>query len=93
MYLFAAMCLGMSVPLIIDVIYAAAGVLTFGLCSLLSMAEAEHDHHLMYLTDLEESRHKFFWMSRNQSMVSLFTTMWFMMHAILVGDMLCITEP
>lgn len=86
------MCIGLSVPLIIDVIYAGAGVLGFAVCSLMSMMEAEHDHHLMYLTDREEAEHKFFSMSRAQSMMSLFTTMWFMMHTFLVADMLCITE-
>lgn len=90
--MYVAMCIGLSVPLIIDVLYAGMGVLSFALCSLMSMAEAEHDHHLMYLTDREEAEHRFFSMSRYQSLMALFTAMWFMMHTFLVADMLCITE-
>lgn len=88
-----ALCVGATIPLLVDAVVSGLAAACFVATSIVSMVEAEHDYHLMYLTDHEEKEHQFFRMSRVQSIVSLFTGLWFLMHTALVTDMLCITEP
>lgn len=90
---FPALCMGISIPLLGDVILNSLGALCFIVSSMVSMVAAEQDYHLMFLTDSEESQHDFFQMSRVQSITSLFAGLWFLMHTVLEVDMLCITEP
>lgn len=87
------LCIGATVPLIVDVIVNSLATICFIATSMLSMAQAENDYHLMYLTDHEEEHHRFFYMNRYQSIASLFTGLWYLMHTVLVLDVLCITEP
>lgn len=85
--------MGITIPLLGDVIVNSLAAICFIGSSMLSMMAAENDYHLLFLTDSEEGQHGFFVMSRVQSIVSLFTGLWFLMHTVLEVDMLCITEP
>lgn len=51
------------------------------------------DIHVMYLTDQEEYKHPFFQYNRTQSIVSLITSLVFLMHAIFLMDMILILPP
>lgn len=86
-------CVGAPIPLLVDAIISSLAALCFVTTSMVSMVEAEHDHHLMYLTDYEEKQHLFFRVSRLQSIAALITGLWFLMHTVLVLDMLCISVP
>lgn len=89
----AAICLGVAVPVLLQTCVAYCGALFFYIAAMVSMIHVENDPHLMYLTDYEEWLHPYFYMHRLQSVFSLFTGLWFLMHAILGTDMLIIQEP
>lgn len=69
---------------------SCCGVVLFLLTSMLSMVNAEHDIHLMYLTDAEEYNHPFFYINRMQSVASLAGGFTFLMHAVFAMDLMII---
>ena len=73
-----------------ETISSCCGFVLFLLTSMLSMANAEHDIHLMYLTDSEEYNHQFFSINRMQSISSLAGALTFLMHAVFAMDLMII---
>lgn len=71
-------------------ISSCCGFALFLVTSLLSMANAEQDIHLMYLTDAEENNHRFFSINRMQSIASLAGALTFLMHSVFAMDLLII---
>lgn len=79
--------------MIIEVFITGLGFVLYLIVSFLAMFNAEHDHHLQYLTDKEEAQHFFFKMSRIQSILSLVGTYQFLMHFIICMDLFVIKNP
>lgn len=73
-----------------EAISSCCGFVLFLLTSMLSMVNAEHDIHLMYLTDAEEYNHNFFNINRMQSIASLACACIFLMHAVFAIDLMII---
>lgn len=71
-----------------DAIITLSGYLFYLLASFISMALAEKDYHLLYLTDKEEEEHFFFRISRAQCIVSQITSSFYLMHGIFCIDLL-----
>lgn len=87
-----AICFGMTISMLLELIVNISGALLFLIASIVTMMHVENDYHLMYLTDREELTHPFFVKSRQQSFISLFTGFIFALHATIICDMLCITK-
>ncbi|XP_055708825.1 uncharacterized protein LOC129805041 [Phlebotomus papatasi] len=60
--------------------------------AIVSMANAEKDIHLLFLTDAEEAAHPFFWINRLQSLLALSTAMIYLLHSIYCLDLVLITK-
>ena len=73
-----------------ETISSCCGFVLFLATSLLSMANAEQDIHLMYLTDAEEYNHLFFSINRMQSIASLAGALTFLMNAVFAMDLMII---
>lgn len=56
----------LAIPIVLDVILAGFGAIAFLVTSILAMAHAENDHHLLYLTDREEQLHPYFALCRQE---------------------------
>ncbi|XP_011191889.1 uncharacterized protein LOC105218169 [Zeugodacus cucurbitae] len=54
--------------------------------SLLSMYHAENDFHLLFLTDMEEPNHRYFFYCKAQSIAALTTGGMYMLHATYAYD-------
>ncbi|CAO1302160.1 unnamed protein product [Diamesa tonsa] len=79
-----------NIMYLVETISSCCGFALFLVTSLLSMANAEQDIHLMYLTDAEEYNHRFFSINRMQSIASLAGALTFLMHGVFAMDLLII---
>ncbi|GAB0098005.1 hypothetical protein DMENIID0001_136950 [Sergentomyia squamirostris] len=66
--------------------------LLFLTTALVSMANAEKDIHLLFLTDQEEGEHAFFWINRCQSLFALTTSLIYLLHFMICLDLILITK-
>lgn len=85
--------LNRSIMVIMEAIITGFGFVMYLIVAFLAMFNAEHDHHLYYLTDKEETQHFFFKMSRIQSILSLVGTFQFLMHFVICMDLSIIKMP
>lgn len=67
---------------------ASIAVISFTATGYLSMYYAEIDFHLMYLTNVEESRHPFFQMCMMQGALAIFTAYFHLLNVVLFLDVL-----
>ncbi|XP_014087215.1 uncharacterized protein [Bactrocera oleae] len=70
----------------IEAIATTLGAVMHFAASLLSMYHAEQDFHLMFLTDTEEPKHRYFFYCKAQSIAALTTGGMYMLHATYAYD-------
>lgn len=87
-----AFSIGIGMNIFMEAIINLMGGVFFIIAAIISMAHAENDNHLMYLTDDEERQHPFFYISRLQSGLSIVAGISFIRNFLLIMDMLIIVE-
>lgn len=76
----------------VDAFLSLCGFMSFLFVSIASMADAENDPHLIYLTDDEEADHLYFGYNRYQSVASLANSLMFLLHCTFAVDLM-LTQP
>jgi amino acid transporter len=76
----------------VDAVLSLCGFLVFIFISISSMADVEHDRHLVKFTDIQESMHPYFRNNRTQSVISLVNSLIFFMHCTFAFDFIN-TQP
>lgn len=77
-----------SIDFVMEAISAGIAYVLFTTASIWTMALAEQDEHLTYITEMEEMSHPFFWNSRMQSVAALIGSFTFLLHFIFSIDYL-----
>ena len=77
-----------ALPINMEAVINGCGAVMFIVASMLSMCYAENDFHLMYLSDIEEMEHLFFYYCKAQSVSALACGILHMLHAFYAVDAL-----
>ncbi|XP_059622490.1 uncharacterized protein LOC132265739 [Phlebotomus argentipes] len=80
-----------EITMVSEVILTGFFFILFIASAIVSMANAEKDIHLLFLTDAEETWHDYFRFSRMQSLLALTTSLIFLLHCIYCLDLLLVT--
>ncbi|XP_029734526.2 uncharacterized protein LOC115269870 [Aedes albopictus] len=75
-----------KVNYVADAVLSLLGLLAFVVCGFKAMYYVENDIHLRFLTDKQEKSHKFFIVSRLESIFSMQTAGLFLVHGMLMLD-------
>nr|XP_029715691.1 uncharacterized protein LOC115259298 [Aedes albopictus] len=75
-----------KVNYVTEAVVSLFGFLAFVVCGFRAMYHVENDLHLRFLTDKQERSHKFFVVSRLESIFSMQTAGLFLVHGVLMCD-------
>ncbi|XP_062550868.1 uncharacterized protein LOC134215763 [Armigeres subalbatus] len=88
-FFFVIVCCGYcKVNYVIEAVVSLAGFVAFAACGFRAMYHVEEDVHMRFLTDKGEWYHEFFIISRLESIFSMQTAGIFLVHGILMLDVL-----
>lgn len=71
-----------------EVAISIIGFIMFGITSIVAMIRVENDQHLISMIDIEELNHPFFKLSSILSITSLIGETFFLLHSILIIDLI-----
>ncbi|XP_058464523.1 uncharacterized protein LOC131438481 [Malaya genurostris] len=75
-----------------EAIVSLFGFVSFAVCGFIAMYHVEKDVHMQYFSDKEEWYHKFFIMSRLESIFSMQASGLFLMHGMFMLDVLGVLD-
>ncbi|XP_018792436.1 PREDICTED: uncharacterized protein LOC108971069 [Bactrocera latifrons] len=85
-------CMENDPVLLREIIWSSFASFSYIITGITTMYHAEKDLYLMYLSDLEiiedEMGHQFFGYSKTQTILAIVTSVVYLLHAVLAGDML-----